>query len=115
MRVVCLSWIETTPHFVRLPFSLFRFEAMKKMELAPSGCRCFAKISRSCEVPVPICSQPLRLPRLWSRIGRRSQTVVRLLPQTVGIVVPPHLGQQQLLHLRELIRVARVGGKVHLM
>ncbi len=30
------------------------------MGLAPSGCRCFARISRSCEVPFPIFSQPLR-------------------------------------------------------
>ena len=29
------------------------------MGLAPSGCRCFARISRRCEVPVPIFSQPL--------------------------------------------------------
>jgi hypothetical protein len=32
----------------------------EKMGLAPSGCPCFAGISRSCEVPVPIFSQPLR-------------------------------------------------------
>ena len=30
------------------------------MGLAPSGCPCFAGIARSCEVPVPIFSQPLR-------------------------------------------------------
>ncbi len=34
------------------------------MGLAPSGCRCFVRISRSCEVPVPIFSQPLRRPLL---------------------------------------------------
>src|SRR3990167_7747690 len=35
-------------------------EKMGLAGLAPSGCRCFARISRSCEVPVPVFSQPLR-------------------------------------------------------
>ena len=48
---------------------------VEKMGLAPSGCRRFARISRSCEVPVPIFSRPrrgcrarwtcLRAPRLF--------------------------------------------------
>ena len=38
---------------------LFSLRGCEKMGLAPSGCRCFARISHRCEVPVPIFSQPL--------------------------------------------------------